>query len=93
MGSGLQMWLQMVWFISRCPSTCTIVLDEPDVYMYPDLQQKILIIVRQKFRQIIIATHSVEIISAVEPHQIVTIDKARLERCDMRTVTLLFKIL
>ena len=39
MGSGLQMWLQMVWFISRCPSTGTIVLDEPDVYMHPDLQR------------------------------------------------------
>ena len=76
MGSGLQMWLQMVWFISRCPSTCTIVLDEPDVYMHPDLQRKILKIVRQKFQQIIIATHSVEIISAVEPNQIVTIDKS-----------------
>lgn len=75
MGSGLQMWLQMVWFISRCPSTCTIVLDEPDVYMHPDLQRKILKIVRQKFQQIIIATHSVEMISAVEPSQIVTIDK------------------
>lgn len=75
MGSGLQMWLQMVWFISRCPSTCTIVLDEPDVYMHPDLQRKIFKIVRQKFQQIIIATHSVEIISTVEPHQIVTVDK------------------
>lgn len=75
MGSGLQMWLQMVWFISRCPTSCTIVLDEPDVYMHPDLQRKIFKIVQHKFRQTIIATHSVEIISAVQPHQIVTVDK------------------
>lgn len=75
MGSGLQMWLQMVWFISRCPKASMIVLDEPDVYMHPDLQRKILKIVQQKFRQIIIATHSVEIISSVEPKQIVTVDK------------------
>lgn len=75
MGSGLQMWLQMVWFISRCPQQGTIVLDEPDVYMHPDLQQKIFKIVQRKFRQIIIATHSVEIISLVEPKQIVTVDK------------------
>ena len=76
MGSGLQMWLQTVWFISRSPSSCTIVLDEPDVYMHPDLQRKILKIIRQKFRQAIVATHSVEIISSVEPRQIVTVDKA-----------------
>lgn len=75
MGSGLQMWLQIIWFISRCPSEGTIVLDEPDVYMHPDLQRKILKIVQNRFRQIIIATHSVEIISGVEPYQIVTIDK------------------
>ena len=75
MGSGLQMWLQMVWYISRCPIGSTIVLDEPDVYMHPDLQQKIFKIVQRKFRQVIIATHSVEIISLVEPKQIVTVDK------------------
>lgn len=75
MGSGLQMWLQMVWFISRCPASGTIVLDEPDVYMHPDLQQKIFKIVQHKFNQTIIATHSVEIISSVEPKQIVTVDK------------------
>ena len=76
MGSGLQMWLQMVWFISRCPSTGTIVLDEPDVYMHPDLQRRIFKIVQHKFNQIIVATHSVEIISSVEPKQIVTVDKS-----------------
>ena len=75
MGSGLQMWLQMVWFISRCPENGTVVLDEPDVYMHPDLQRKIFKIVSSRFAQIIIATHSVEIISAAEPHQIATINK------------------
>lgn len=75
MGSGLQMWLQIVWFVSRCPETATIVLDEPDVYMHPDLQRKILRIVQNRFDQVIIATHSVEIISGVEPREIVTVDK------------------
>lgn len=76
MGSGLQMWLQMVWFISKCIPGSTVVLDEPDVYMHPDLQQKILKIVERKFKQTIIATHSVEIISSVEPNEIVTVDKS-----------------
>lgn len=75
MGSGLQMWLQMIWFISRCPAESTIVLDEPDVYIHPDLQQKIFKIVQRKFAQVIIATHSIEIISLVEPKQIVIVDK------------------
>lgn len=75
MGSGLQMWLQVIWFISKCPTEGTIVLDEPDVYMHPDLQRKVLRVVQKRFHQIVIATHSVEIISDVEPYQIVTVDK------------------
>ena len=43
--------------------------------MHPDLQRKIYKIVTSRFKQVIIATHSVEIISAAEPYQIVTIDK------------------
>ena len=75
MGSGLQMWLQMIWFITRSIGCQVIILDEPDVYMHPDLQRKILRVVQKRFPQVIIATHSVEIISDVEPQNIITIDK------------------
>jgi len=75
MGSGLQMWLQIIWFISRNNPEATVVLDEPDVYMHPDLQRKLFNIVKQRFSQVIIATHSVEIMSCAEPDQIVTVDK------------------
>lgn len=75
MGSGIQMWLQIIWFICRSQGSETIILDEPDVYMHPDLQLKILQLVKSLFKQVIIATHSVEIISNVSPSNIVTIDK------------------
>ena len=75
MGSGLQMWLQIIWFISRNNSDATVVLDEPDVYMHPDLQRRLLNMVLKKFKQVIIATHSVEIMSGVDADQIITVDK------------------
>ena len=75
MGSGIQMWLQIIWFICRSKGSETIILDEPDVYMHPDLQIKILNLVNSLFKQVIIATHSIEIISNVSPRNIVTIDK------------------
>ena len=75
MGSGLQMWLQIIWFLSRCDESDTIILDEPDVYMHPDMQRKVFDIVATKFKQVIVATHSVEIISDVDPQNIVTIDR------------------
>ncbi|MET0016466.1 AAA family ATPase [Oscillibacter sp.] len=75
MGSGLQMWLQIIWFICHCEDSSTIVLDEPDVYMHPDLQVKIMKIAKSRCKQVIIATHSVEIISNANPHEIITVDK------------------
>lgn len=75
MGHGLQMWLQAIWFLSRVTRDGTIVLDEPDVYMHPDLQRKLIRIVQGMFRQVIIATHSVEIVADVDPSQILVVDR------------------
>lgn len=75
MGSGLQLWLQIMWFISRSKDCEVIILDEPDIYMHSEMQRKILEIVRQKFSQVIIATHSLEIISRVDPEYILEINK------------------
>ncbi len=75
MGHGLQMWLQTIWFLSRTPTECTVVLDEPDVYMHPDLQRKLFRLTRSRFRQCVIATHSVEIMAESDPSNILIIDK------------------
>jgi hypothetical protein len=75
MGHGLQMWLQTIWFISRTPPEATIVLDEPDVYMHPDLQRRLYRLTKARFRQSIIATHSVEIMAESDPSRILVVDK------------------
>lgn len=75
MGHGLQMWLQTIWFLSRTPAECTVVLDEPDVYMHPDLQRKLFRLTRGRFRQCIVATHSVEIMAEADPSNILIVDK------------------
>lgn len=77
MGSGLQMWLQIMWFLSRTKESKTVILDEPDVYMHPDLQRKLVKIVKERYPQVIIATHSIEMISEVEPQNIMMIEKSR----------------
>lgn len=75
MGSGLQMWLQIMWFLSRATEREIIVLDEPDVYMHPDLQRKLIRLLKNNYKQVIVATHSIEIISEVEAANILIIDK------------------
>ena len=77
MGHGLQMWLQTMWFLARNSEASTVILDEPDVYMHPDLQRRLIRMLKLRYKQIIIATHSVEIMSEVEPENILVIDRAR----------------
>lgn len=75
MGHGLQMWLQTMWFLARSKDSATIILDEPDVYMHADLQRKLIRILKDMNRQIIVATHSVEIMAEVEPQDVLVINR------------------
>lgn len=77
MGHGLQMWIQTMWFISQCPPNAIVVLDEPDVYMHADLQRRLVRLVMPMFRQLIIATHSLEIIEEVTSDCIIPVDSTK----------------
>jgi hypothetical protein len=72
---GLQVWLQVMWFFARTPMTSMVVLDEPDVYMHADLQRRIIRLLKGRFVQTIVATHSSEILSEVEPDDVLVIDR------------------
>ena len=78
-GNGLQMWLQMMWFVTKSKNQgiTTVILDEPDIYMHPDLQRKLLKDVRRNFQQVIIATHSIEIISEVDSENILNVSNKK----------------
>lgn len=78
MGHGLQMWLQTMWFLTRTCGDDTVILDEPDVYMHADLQRKLIRYVKGVYPQVIIATHSSEIMAEVEPEDVLVIN--RLEK-------------
>lgn len=77
MGHGLQMWIQTMWFISQCSSDTIVVLDEPDVYMHADLQRRLVRLVMPMFSQVIIATHSLEIIEEVPSDCIIPINASK----------------
>ena len=77
MGHGLQMWLQTMWFLTRAAEHETVILDEPDVYMHADLQRRLGRYIRAGHKQVIIATHSSEIMAEVAPENILVIDRAR----------------
>ena len=84
MGSGLKMWLQIMWFLASSKQANIVVLDEPDIYMHPDLQRKLAYILSGIRGQTILTTHSVELLSEFDPEEILIINK-RSVRSDYAT--------
>ena len=76
-GYGFQIWCQLLTYIALSKEVDMLVVDEPDIYLHPELQRKFIEIVRQLESQTVFATHSTELISESEPHEILLIDKKK----------------
>jgi hypothetical protein len=63
----------MLTHVMRGNSKSVLVIDEPDIYLHPELQRKLLRIVRERFGQFVMATHSVEIINEAEPGAVISV--------------------
>jgi len=66
-----------MWFLARVNPHATVILDEPDVYMHPDLQRRLMRYLRRRDSQVVVTTHSVEIMSEVEPENVLVLDRQR----------------
>ena len=75
-GFGFQVWLQVLTHFARGNQSSCLVFDEPDIYLHPDLQRRLLRMAQASFRQTLLATHSVEIINECEPSDIVLVNPA-----------------
>lgn len=78
-GFGFQVWCQMLTYMLQSKKSSLFIIDEPDIYLHSDLQRQLVSILHDLGPQIIIATHSTEIISEVESKSILTIHKKRLQ--------------
>jgi len=85
-GLGFQVWCQLLTHISRCSESDMLIVDEPEVYLHPELQRQLLGILREVHPDIVLATHSVEILSEADPSEILLIDKSRPSARRLRDV-------
>lgn len=76
-GFGFQIWCQLLTHLSRASESDLLVIDEPEVYLHPDVQRQLLNVVRKLGPRALIATHSTEIMSEADPSEIVIIDKEK----------------
>jgi len=74
-GSGFQIWCQLLTHLIRARDSSLIVIDEPEVYLHADLQRQLIGILRDFDADIVLATHSTEIMGEAEPADLVLIDK------------------
>lgn len=75
-GFGFQVWCQLLAHISRASANTILIVDEPEIYLHPDVQRQLLGILREIGPDVLLATHSTEIMSEADPAEIVLIDKA-----------------
>lgn len=77
-GSGLHQFVQILAFIMIGEPT-TVLMDEPDAHIHSALQGELLRIIQEIAQaqdvQVIIATHSKELIEAVAPHNIISFSR------------------
>ena len=76
-GFGFQVWLQFLTNFLEAHENSTMIIDEPDIYLHPDIQRRLFWLVRHGSTQSIMATHSIEIINEADPDDLVVIDKTR----------------
>ncbi|MEQ1890607.1 MAG: AAA family ATPase [Alphaproteobacteria bacterium] len=76
-GFGFQVWCQMLTHIIQTSNVSIFLIDEPDIYLHSDLQRQLLGLLRNMGPDILIATHSTEIITEAETDDIVLINKNR----------------
>ncbi len=74
-GFGFQVWCQMLTYIVRGKDSSLFFIDEPDIYLHADLQRQLLGILKTLGPDILIATHSTEIITETDPDDLVVINK------------------
>lgn len=75
-GFGFQVWCQMLTFIVKNRNSSLFLIDEPDIYLHSDLQRQLLGILKALGPDIILATHSTEMISEADLGDILLINKS-----------------
>jgi hypothetical protein len=74
-GDGIQIWVQLLWHVFKANAPRTIVLDEPEVYLHPDLQRRLVRLLDGLPTQVVMASHSAEVIAEAPREGVLWVDR------------------
>ena len=74
-GFGFQIWCQLLTHVCRAAPNDLLVIDEPETYLHPMIQRRLLRILRGTGAQIVLATHSASIVMAADDNDVIVVDK------------------
>lgn len=75
-GYGFQAWCQLLTHIVHAQDHALLMVDEAEIYLHPEVQRQLVSIIRQLEADVVLATHSTEIMAEADPAEIVIIDKS-----------------
>jgi len=74
-GDGIQIWVQLLWHLFRARTSPTVMLDEPEVYLHPDLQRRLVRLLDEMSSQVMLASHSADVIAEAPPGAVLWVDR------------------
>jgi len=92
-GFGFQIWCQLLTHISRAKSDTLLIIDEPEIYLHPDVQRQLLNILRESGPDVLLATHSTEIMGEADHSEILLVDKAKKSALRLKDIEGVQKVL
>jgi len=76
-GFGFQVWLQILTHLTGAVEDNVLVVDEPEIYLLPDLQRRLFQLLKASNKQVILATHSAEIVNEADHDEVVLVNRAK----------------
>jgi predicted ATP-dependent endonuclease of OLD family len=76
-GFEFQVWLQLLTHLTNSADANVLIVDEPEIYLHPDLQHRLFHLLKATDKQIVLATHSAEMVNQAEHDDVVIVNKSR----------------
>jgi energy-coupling factor transporter ATP-binding protein EcfA2 len=76
-GFGFQVWLQLLTHFLSASNSDVLIVDEPEIYLHPDLQHRLFHLLKGTGKQVVLATHFVEIVNEAEHDDIVLVNRVK----------------